>query len=72
MDGSYPPGITGKMVDDYFGDGDAWQCCGNCWHYDGDRCTKLWNNHDEDYYLPERDDKDPQDICDDYEYNEEG
>lgn len=71
MDGSYPPGVAGYMLDDYFRD-DVEESCSTCSHYDGDRCMKLWNNADEDYYVPERDDRDPEDYCEDYEYNEEG
>ena len=42
-------------------------CCGNCSQYDGDRCMKEWNNLDECYYLPDRDDKEPEDVCEDCE-----
>ena len=42
-------------------------CCGNCFQYDGDRCMKEWNNLDECYYLPDRDDKEPEDVCEDWE-----
>ena len=72
MDGSYPSGVAGYMLDDYFRDGDAWQCCGNCAHYNGTYCTKLWNNMDEDYCVPERDKKEEDDCCEDHEYDEEG
>lgn len=38
--------------------------CWNCTHYDGDRCDKDWNNADEDYYVPDRDDHEPNFKCD--------
>lgn len=41
--------------------------CWNCSHYDGDRCTKNWNNADPDYYCPDTDDKDPMDWCEDHD-----
>lgn len=44
--------------------------CWNCWRFDGDRCNKDWNNADPDYYLPDRDDKEPDDICDYWEKDE--
>ena len=43
--------------------------CWNCWNYDGDRCMKNWNNMDESYYNPDTDDKDPSDVCDDWDLN---
>lgn len=43
--------------------------CWNCEAYDGDHCTKDWNNADESYYIPDRDDKEPEDYCDDWSYN---
>lgn len=46
-------------------------CCEYCKEYDGERCHKEWNNNDECYYLPDRDDKDPDECCDDYEWNED-
>ena len=44
------------------------RCCYTCWEYDGDRCHKEWNNNDDDYYIPWRDDKKPDDVCDDWEF----
>ena len=41
--------------------------CGSCLHYDGDVCMRLWNNGDESYYVPGRDDKRPDEYCDDWE-----
>lgn len=43
------------------------RCCDTCREYDGDRCTKFWNNLDPAYYIPDRDDKDPDDYCEDWE-----
>ena len=40
--------------------------CWNCREYDGDRCMKYWNNLDPMYYRSERDDKKPDEICDDW------
>lgn len=45
--------------------------CEYCTEYDGNRCMKEWNNADDCYYVPERDDKEPDDCCDDYEWNGE-
>lgn len=45
--------------------------CWNCWNYDGDRCTKNWNNMDESYYTPGEDDKKPDDWCESFNRNEE-
>lgn len=43
------------------------KCCGNCWSYNGDYCTKNWNNADEDYCNPERDSREPEDEpCEDW------
>ena len=41
--------------------------CWNCTQYDGNACMKEWNNLDPCYYIPDRDDKDPQDYCEDHE-----
>jgi len=41
--------------------------CWNCLHYNGDYCTILWNNLDECYLNTERDERDPDDHCDDWE-----
>lgn len=45
--------------------------CGSCVFYDGSHCTKDWNDLDITYYLPERDDREPYETCDDYEWDEE-
>lgn len=45
--------------------------CGSCIHYDGSRCTKDWNNLDDAYYIPERDDKKQSEWCEDYEWDED-
>ena len=44
--------------------------CWNCSNYDGDRCTKEWNNLDESYYIDWRDDKEPDEYCDDWSLEE--
>ena len=46
-------------------------CCRYCVSYDGERCMKEWNNLDPDCYVPERDDKDPDDLCEDYSWSGE-
>ena len=45
--------------------------CWCCMEYDGDRCHKEWNNNDDCYYIPCRDDKDPDDICETFELDEQ-
>lgn len=45
--------------------------CWCCLEYDGDRCHKEWNNDDECYYIDWRDDKEPDEICDDFDLDEE-
>lgn len=41
--------------------------CDTCVLYDGTYCRKEWNNLDEDYKVEERDRKQPDDGCDDWE-----
>lgn len=70
--GDYPPGVTGNEPE-INGIPDMWipdDCCKYCEHYKGDVCGKDWVNGDDDY-LPERDDKDEDDYCDNYEWNGE-
>ena len=45
--------------------------CGYCAKYDGAHCTKEWNNLDPCYYIKWRDDKEPEDCCEDYEWDGE-
>lgn len=68
FEGSYPPGVTGKMID-YLDDG---RCCDNCRYYNGDYCIREWNNADESYKLTERDARKPEDYCDYWESESEG
>lgn len=56
------------QVDRYMEEQDM-KCCDNCLHYIGDYCLKDVNNADEDLIRPEYA-KDPDDYCDDWEYNE--
>ena len=65
FDGAYPPGVEGWMLD--LLEADVKECCGSCMHYNGTYCTKEWNNMDSDYCIPHRDEKDPEDNCDDWE-----
>lgn len=45
--------------------------CGSCRKFNGEYCTKDWNNGEEDYCIPERDEKDPDnDTCGDIDYEE--
>lgn len=44
--------------------------CWNCMEYDGNRCMKDWNNADDCYYIPERDDKEPHDYCETWSFND--
>ena len=62
LDGSYPPGVEGWMIDD-----GTDQCCATCKHYNGDYCTKEWDDNDPDCCIPERDEKAEDDYCDDWE-----
>lgn len=62
-EGAYPPGVTGKNIDQL----EEPMCCGSCRYYDGDYCTAQWNNADRDYCVPERDSRNPDDFCDDWE-----
>ena len=60
FEGSYPPGVTGEMIDHYFGL-DNKRRCDNCRHYDGECCT----------YRERFDSKDSDDYCDHYDYFKE-
>ena len=42
------------------------RCCGTCDKYNGYCCMREWNNLDPVYYVPERDDRDEMDSCDDW------
>lgn len=53
-----------------FSDPEPEDGCWNCTCYNGDCCTKDWNNADEIYYVPDRDDHDPDYMCEDWEQNE--
>lgn len=44
--------------------------CWNCRIYNGDYCTKLWNNLDECYKDTDRDVREPSDYCEDWEHDE--
>ena len=41
-------------------------CCGNCDNFDGDYCTKWWNNMDDSYKDEDRDSRRPGETCDDW------
>ena len=66
MEGAYPPGVTGKTIDSL----ETKCCCGSCIHFEGDYCTKEWNNLDRDYCIPDRDSRNEDDFCDDWEEDE--
>ena len=44
--------------------------CWNCQEFDGDHCTKNWNNLDPSYYNPDTDDVEPDDRCDEWTLDE--
>lgn len=85
MDGSYPPGVEGWMLDQYFGEGDYEEpdrYCENCMYYEERTCgyicsileaecsdTELGDLTDEEYM--ERFGKQPDDYCNDHEYWED-
>lgn len=43
--------------------------CWNCTEYNGDSCMLEWNNADPVYYVPERDDKAPNHICEHWNHD---
>lgn len=45
-------------------------CCGNCKEYNGTFCMKEWNNLDECYKVAWRDAKEPDEWCEDWEFDE--
>lgn len=77
FDGSYPPGVDDRMLDDYFGEGE-YTACENCQHYIEGCCgvleTAYENEHgteklkalSEDDYLTLFG-KEPDDGCEDWE-----
>ena len=44
--------------------------CWNCLLYNGDYCTRYWNNMDESYRIHDRDSRDPLDYCPHWEHDE--
>lgn len=68
--GDYPPGVTGADIDRLEGTDYRLpdECCAKCRSYNGDYCTKEWNNMDEDYKVEDRDAKDPDDYCEDFDF----
>ena len=85
MDGSYPPGVSGWMIDDYFDGIDPVEpprSCENCTYYEertcGHICGMLEAEHsreeleamsDEEYM--QKFGKDPDDCCEDHEFWED-
>lgn len=59
------------MANEMSGDYENGRCCWNCRYYNGNACTVEWNNAEEEYYNPDRDDRDLNDYCDDWEGSEE-
>ena len=45
--------------------------CKYCTYYNGSYCTYEWNNCDESYCIPERDKRDEDDLCENYEWSGE-
>lgn len=68
----YPDAYTARMYDKY-GEPEPKEKpsdgCWNCLLCDPSReaCTKEWNNLDDSYYIPDRDDHDPTYYCSDHE-----
>jgi len=44
--------------------------CWNCKEFDGTFCRRLWNNLDECYKETERDFREPEDWCDEWDKDE--
>ena len=51
-----------------YNDEDNAPMCENCIEFDPryGACTKDWNNLDPVYYIPDRDDRKPEDKCDEW------
>lgn len=45
--------------------------CWNCTHFNGEACMQQWKHADPDYYDPVRDDRDPDDYCEDWDEDED-
>lgn len=82
FDGSYPPGVTGEMLDAYFGDDEPDRNCRNCMFYEERTCgyicgileaecseTALGDMTDEEYM--KKFGKEPDDCCVDHEFWED-
>lgn len=71
--GTYPDGATPYIYE--IGSQDLAKgykpTCKICEMYNGSCCMKEWNNLDESYFIPERDNKDPDDCCDDFKWDGE-
>ena len=54
-------------------DGKLNPACKRCIEYDPGKgcCMREWNNLDPSYYIPERDDRDPYDLCEHYDFDGE-
>ena len=73
FDGAYPPGVTGEMIDRLEGRGEPEPACKHCIFFDFryEACNREWNNLDESYYIPDRDDRDENDSCEHYEFDQD-
>lgn len=83
MDGAYPPGVEGWMVDNYFGDSEEPpRSCENCMYFEEKTCgyvcgileaemstEELEAMSDEEYMAKLG--KQPDDYCDDHEFWED-
>lgn len=82
MDGAYPPGVEGWMLDEYFGDNEPPRSCENCMYFEERTCgmicgvleaecsdTELGDMSDEEYM--KRFGKSPDDYCNDHEFWED-
>ena len=41
FEGAYPPGVNGRMIDEYFGDCEPDRCCDNCRYYEERTCGMI-------------------------------
>ena len=76
MDGAYPPGVEGWMLDSYFGEDDPEEpprCCDNCEYFFNGSCTvaeadltqeQIDAMSDEEY--TELVSREPDDYCDEW------
>lgn len=82
FDGAYPPGVTGKMIDEFYDPVEPPRNCGNCMFYEERTCgyvcsvleaeysdTALGKMTDDEYI--KKFVKQPDDYCHDHEFWED-